>query len=81
MRFSNLEEIKDEKLQSLLNDSSFIEMWQNRLNDKDAEGANMKITIINDDGQRIIYNTELDFIKKKGRIISKEIQKFFHKDK
>ena len=78
MRFSNLEEIKDEKLQSLLNDSSFIEMWQNRLNDKDAEGANMKITIINDDGQRIIYNTELDFIKKKGRIISKEIQKFFH---
>ena len=81
MRFNNLEEIKDEKLQSLLNDSSFIEMWQNRLNDKDAEGANMKITIINDDGQRIIYNTELDFIKKKGRIIPKEIQKFFHKDK
>ena len=75
MKLKKLEDIKDQTLLKMLNDSTFIELWKEKLNDEKATSAIMKITITNDKGEKIIYNTELDFIKKKGTILSKEIIK------
>ena len=78
-----MSEIKDENLQSILEDESFIQAWANSLKEDGEcpDSAYMNITISNDEGEKLIYNTEIDFQKLKGRILSKEFFKnFFHKD-
>ncbi|MBR1679139.1 MAG: hypothetical protein IJ772_03080 [Bacilli bacterium] len=83
MNLKNLEDIKDEDLEQIINDKKFLEMWQNEIKDTPKpDGIIMKISISNDEDEKVIYHTELDFKHQKGTIIAKEIiKKFFHKDK
>ena len=81
MNIKTLEEVKDEDVEQIINDKRFLEMWQNEIeDDSETDGIIMRISISNDENEKLIYHTELDFKKQKGTIIAKEIIKKIFKN-
>ena len=76
MKNLELSSIKDENIESLINDEIFIEMWKNELTkEEQVTSALLKIVIKNKQNEKLIYTVHLDFKKKQGYIICKEVIK------
>ena len=76
MKNLELSSIKDENIESLINDEVFIEMWKNELTkEEQVTSALLKIVIKNKQNEKLIYTVHLDFKKKQGCIICKEVIK------